>query len=161
MIKFCRLDNRLIHGQVVTKWSRIVSVDRIIIANDKASNNPIATKSLLMAAPSNIKVAVKTVNDAIKLLHDPKAAAHDIMVLVANPEDLLKVVENVDGIERVNIGNYGLLEAADGKQRERISQYVQLSAEEKEMLRKVTQKVKDCSIQVTPDVSAIKLSSVL
>lgn len=161
MIKFCRLDDRLIHGQIVTKWSRIVSVDRIIVANDKAGTNPIAAKSLMMAAPGNIKVAVKTVDDAIKLLHDPKATAHDIMVIVGNPEDLLKVVENVDGIERVNIGNYGMQQATDGKQRERISNNIQLSVEEKEMLRKVTQKVKDCAIQVTPDVSAIKLSSVL
>ncbi|WP_448910700.1 PTS sugar transporter subunit IIB, partial [Holdemania massiliensis] len=34
MIKLCRLDDRMIHGQIVTKWSRVISVDRIIVAND-------------------------------------------------------------------------------------------------------------------------------
>ena len=105
MIKLCRLDDRMIHGQIVTKWSRVVPVDRIIVANDQAGSNPIIAKSLLMAAPGNIKVAVKTVKDAVELLHNPKASAHDILLIVANPQDLLTVVEQVEGIHRVNIGN--------------------------------------------------------
>lgn len=161
MIKLCRLDDRMIHGQIVTKWSRVVPVDRIIVANDKAGTNSVIAQSLLMAAPGNIKVAVKTVDGAIELMKNPKAALHEIMLIVANPQDLLKVVENIGGIERVNIGNWGLLEATDGKNRTRISQYVAFSDDEKDILRKVAQKVDDCSIQVTPDVAAIKLNSVL
>ena len=161
MIKLCRLDDRMIHGQIVTKWSRVVPVDRIIVANDQAGSNPIIAKSLLMAAPGNIKVAVKTVKDAVELLHNPKASAHDILLIVANPQDLLTVVEQVDGIHRVNIGNWGLLEASDGKQRELVSQFVALSEDEKAILAKVNEKVEDFVLQVTPDVSAIKVSSIL
>ena len=161
MIKLCRLDDRMIHGQIVTKWSRVVPVDRLIVANDQAGSNPIIAKSLLMAAPGNIKVAVKTVKDAVELLHNPKASAHDILLIVANPQDLLTVVEQVDGIHRVNIGNWGLLEASDGKQREMVSQFVALSEDEKAILAKVNEKVEDFVLQVTPDVSAIKVSSIL
>ena len=161
MIKLCRLDDRMIHGQIVTKWSRVVPVDRIIVANDQAGSNPIIAKSLLMAAPGNIKVAVKTVKDAVELLHNPKASAHDILLIVANPKDLLTVVEQVEGIHRVNIGNWGLLEASDGKQREMVSQFVALSEDEKAILAKVNEKVEDFVLQVTPDVSAIKVSSIL
>ncbi len=161
MIKLCCLDDRMIHGQIVTKWSRVVPVDRIIVANDQAGSNPIIAKSLLMAAPGNIKVAVKTVKDAVELLHNPKASAHDILLIVANPQDLLTVVEQVEGIHRVNIGNWGLLEASDGKQREMVSQFVALSEDEKAILAKVNEKVEDFVLQVTPDVSAIKVSSIL
>ena len=161
MINLCRLDDRMIHGQIVTKWSRVVPVDRIIVANDQAGSNPIIAKSLLMAAPGNIKVAVKTVKDAVELLHNPKASAHDILLIVANPQDLLTVVEQVEGIHRVNIGNWGLLEASDGKQREMVSQFVALSEDEKAILAKVNEKVEDFVLQVTPDVSAIKVSSIL
>ena len=161
MIKLCRLDDRMIHGQIVTKWSRVVPVDRIIVANDQAGSNPIIAKSLLMAAPGNIKVAVKTVKDAVELLHNPKASAHDILLIVANPQDLLTVVEQVEGIHRVNIGNWGLLEASDGKQREMVSQFVALSEDEKAILAKVNEKVEDFFLQVKPDVSAIKVSSIL
>lgn len=161
MIKLCRLDDRMIHGQIVTKWSRVVPIDRIIVANDKAGTNPIIAKSLLMAAPGNIKVAVKTVDKAIEMLKNPKAALHDIMLIVASPQDLLTVVENVSDIEKVNIGNWGLLESTDGIPRVKVSTYVAFSKEEKEMMRKVTERVNDCVIQVTPDVNSVKLNSIL
>ena len=83
MIKLIRLDERMIHGQVAIKWSRHTGVDRIIVANDAAASNPIVQKSLMMAAPPTAKVAIKSVADAIKLLSDPKAANHSILLIVA------------------------------------------------------------------------------
>lgn len=161
MINLVRLDDRMIHGQIVTKWSRVIKVDRIIVANDKAGSNPIVAKSLMMAAPADKKTAVKTVDDAIKLLKNPLAANHDILLIVANPTDLLKVVNEVEGITKINIGNWGRQAATDGKVREDVSQYVSLSEDEKQILRQVAEKVDDFVIQVTPDAVAIKVVNVL
>lgn len=107
MIKFFRIDERLIHGQVAIKWSRHTGVDHIVVANDAASKNPIIQKSLKMAAPATCKVAIKSVEDAIRLLKDPRCESMKIFVLVNCPEDAVKVVKNVEGIPFVNIGNYG------------------------------------------------------
>ena len=161
MLSLVRLDDRMIHGQIVTKWSRVVKVDRIIVANDKAGTNPIIAKSLMMAAPADKKTAVKTMDDAIKLLKNPLAANHNILLIVANPTDLLRVVNEVEGINRINIGNWGLQVAPDGKNREIITQFVALSEDEKQILKQVAEKVDDFVIQVTPDVSAIKVVDVL
>lgn len=161
MLSLVRLDDRMIHGQIVTKWSRVVKVDRIIVANDKAGTNPIIAKSLMMAAPADKKTAVKTMDDAIKLLKNPLAANHNILLIVANPTDLLRVVNEVEGINRINIGNWGLQVATDGKNREIITQFVALSEDEKQILKQVAEKVDDFVIQVTPDVSAIKVVDVL
>ena len=88
MINHIRLDERLIHGQVAIKWSRHTGVNRIIVANDDAAKNPIIQKSLMMAAPTTAKVAIKTVEDAVTLLNDPRCEALKIMVIVSNPKDL-------------------------------------------------------------------------
>ena len=87
MIKLLRLDERMIHGQVAIKWSRHLSVDRIVVANDGAASNPIIQKSLMMAAPSTCKVAIKSVDDAIKLLNDPRAEALKILLIASSPKD--------------------------------------------------------------------------
>lgn len=65
MIKSIRLDERLIHGQVATKWSRVLGVNRIIVANDEAASNEVMQKSLMMAAPSTCKVAIVPVEKAV------------------------------------------------------------------------------------------------
>ena len=45
MIKWVRLDERMIHGQVATKWSRTLGVDRIVVADDTAAASDIMQES--------------------------------------------------------------------------------------------------------------------
>ena len=75
MIVFFRIDERLIHGQIAIKWSKYTNADRIVVANDAAAASPIIQKSLKMAAPAGIKTTIKTVDDAIKLLNDPRGTS--------------------------------------------------------------------------------------
>ena len=72
MIVQLRLDERLIHGQITTAWSKFFDVGGIVVANDKLAKNELATQTLLMAAPAGKKVAVRGIQDAIKLLKDPR-----------------------------------------------------------------------------------------
>lgn len=44
MITLIRLDERLIHGQIATKWSKHTNVTHIVVANDEAANNKIIQK---------------------------------------------------------------------------------------------------------------------
>lgn len=95
MISMVRLDERLIHGQVAIKWSRHLDVDRIVVVSDEAAANPVVQKSLMMAAPATAKTTIKSLEKAVKLLQDPKAADYRILIIVSNPEDLLKIVTEV------------------------------------------------------------------
>lgn len=88
MIKLLRLDERLIHGQVAIKWSRHTSVNRIVVIDDDAANNPIIQKSLMMAAPNTVKVAIKGIEAGIKLLNDPRCEEMKILVVTGNLENL-------------------------------------------------------------------------
>lgn len=160
MIKLCRLDDRLIHGQIATKWSRVLGVDRIVVADDYAASNPIVAKSLLLATPAQFKAAIRSVDEVIKLMAHPKSKEHDVLLICGNPDALLKLVENVEGITRINIGNWGILEANDGKERKRVSQFVMASDDEIETFKKIAEKVDDFVFQVTPEAEAKKVSSI-
>ena len=108
MLKLIRLDERLIHGQIAIKWSRHTGVDRIIVANDAAAENSVIQKSLMMAAPATCKTAIVSIDKAIALMNNPKSADHKILLLVNNPDDLLKILTSIeDKPETVNVGNYG------------------------------------------------------
>lgn len=66
MFKLLRLDERLIHGQVAFAWTNSLSADCILIANDAVAKDKLRSTSLKLAAPSEVKFVVKSVEDAIK-----------------------------------------------------------------------------------------------
>ena len=72
MVKQLRIDEQLIHGQITTQWSKVLSIDAIVVANDAAANDEMMRKVLLMTAPAGKKVTVRTVEKAIQLLSDPR-----------------------------------------------------------------------------------------
>lgn len=105
MIVQLRLDERLIHGQITTAWSRYLDVAAIVVASDKLAKDQLASKVLLMAAPAGKKVAVKSIEDAIKLLQNPKGANMRILVIVDNPKDALALAKELS-IREINVANY-------------------------------------------------------
>ncbi|WP_301094826.1 PTS sugar transporter subunit IIB, partial [Faecalibaculum rodentium] len=45
MITFMRVDDRIIHGQIITRWSKEYPCDGIIAVNDKAATTPVLAQS--------------------------------------------------------------------------------------------------------------------
>lgn len=114
MIKQLRVDERLIHGQIVTAWSRALDVDAIVVANDRVAGNTMEVKMLTMAAPTGKKVTVRTIEGCIKLLSDPRSESMKILLIVDNPKDALTLAsEKALKITSVNIGNYVKTTEAD------------------------------------------------
>ena len=162
MIKMMRLDERMIHGQVAIKWSRHLSVDRIIVANDGAAANPLIQKSLMMAAPPTCKTAIKPVADAIKLMNDPRAESLKILVIVSTPEDLLKVLDNVKGIPVVNVGNYGRIAPKHGTEmRKTYGPNLYAYDDEVEIFKKVISYGAETIYRTTPEDAPEPLAKVL
>ena len=104
MIVQLRIDERLIHGQITTAWSRYLDVSRIVVARDKLAKDPLTTQTLLMSAPAGKKVAVKTIPDAIKLLSDPRVDTVRVLIIVDNPKDAVALVKALP-ITEVNVAN--------------------------------------------------------
>lgn len=105
MIVQLRLDERLIHGQITTAWSRYLNVTGIVVASDRLAADKLASQVLLMAAPAGKKVAVKGIKDAITLLKDPRGESMRMLVITDNPKDTLTLAREL-GIQEINVANY-------------------------------------------------------
>ena len=164
MLKQIRLDERLIHGQVAIKWSRHAGVDRIICASDAAAANPIIQKSLMMAAPATCKTAIKSVDEVIKMMENPKAADHDILMLCQTPEDLLRLLNELAvKPDWVNVGNFGRVapKRLDGSMRKTYAPNLYLYDDEKEALKKVLALGYRTIYQTTPEDTPEPLDKLL
>ena len=100
MIALLRIDERLIHGQVATSWTKALDIDTIVCASAALKKN-----MLLSAAPPGKKTHVRSVDEVIGLLQDPRAERMKIFLLTDNPKDALKLVSAL-GLKNVNMGKY-------------------------------------------------------
>lgn len=158
MIKALRIDERLIHGQVAVTWCSALNVDRIIVANDKASKDEVSVMSLKMAAPQNVKVAVKTVEDAIRLLKDPRMEHLHVLILVNHPKDALQIIKAVENVPYVNVGNFGMLKKEG---RTMLATSLAATPEEIETLKAIIELKPKSNYQMTPTLPPQELKGLL
>ncbi len=118
-----RIDNRLLHGQVVQYWIPFIDVDRLVIANDEAANNPTMSTVYRMAIPGRVDLSVVPVSDLAREIHAGKAAT--TLILISDVSDVARAEMSGLSFDRLVLGN---VHAAPG--RTRITDSVYLSKEE-------------------------------
>ncbi len=147
-----RVDDRLIHGQVAMTWTRQLKVDGIVVANDDAAADNTQKMALKMAVPAGIKSLIKPVDEAIRVLNDPRAAKMRILVLTRTVKDALRVRKQVGEIEFLNIGNTGRFDGIDASEKQLLSPTIMLTDEEVQNLRELIKiDPKTCMQQVPND----------
>jgi len=162
MIKMVRLDERLIHGQIATKWSHTLGVNRIVVADDEAAASEMMQKTLMMAAPSACKVAIVGMDKALSFVNDPRAEKLSILVVVSTPANLLRMAHEAHGIERINVGNYGrIAPKRNGEARKQYTKNLYAYGDEAETLRELLKCGAPCVVQTIPDDAPVPLERVL
>ena len=103
-INLVRIDDRLIHGQVATVWSKEANAQRIIICSDEVAKDQIRKTLLLQVGPPGVKVSVVDVAKAVRVYNNPKYEKDTVFFLYTCPQDVLRMAEAGVPIKSVNIG---------------------------------------------------------
>ena len=135
MIIQIRVDDRLIHGQIAVVWSKQFNTTHMVVANDKAAANEVQQMALKMATPSGIKVLIRSVDDAIKILNNQKPERVKMFVLTNSVRDALKIALNCD-VQSINVANVGRFDSSDKKIK--LNSDVVCNPEELEALKEVS-----------------------
>lgn len=100
-----RMDNRLIHGQILVSWNSAFKIEHIIVTNDTVANDPLQVTLLKAVAPLNAKVSVLTIKDCVAYCNSPQAESENIFVIAKFPEDGLALVDGGLKMPVLNLGN--------------------------------------------------------
>lgn len=103
-IGLARIDDRLIHGQVATRWTKETNVTRIIVISDEVAADTVRKTLLTQVAPPGVTAHVVDVAKMIRVYNNPKYAGERVMLLFTNPTDVLRIVEEGVKITSVNVG---------------------------------------------------------
>ena len=103
-IGLTRIDDRLIHGQVATRWTKETNVNRIIVVSDEVAKDHVRKTLLTQVAPPGVTAHVVDVDKMVRVWNNPKYGRDRVMLLFTNPTDVLRIVEQGVDIKTVNIG---------------------------------------------------------
>lgn len=103
-VSLVRIDDRLVHGQLVVGWIDFLKANYIIIINDEVSKNEIQKCLLKTAVPEGIKVKIFSVEE-FNLKNDSKEIVNNkVILLFTTPKDCLRVIEKGFKIDSINVG---------------------------------------------------------
>lgn len=143
-IVLARIDDRLIHGQVVISWLPYVKANEILVIDDETANDDFLKMIVVASSPENIKTEVLTIVESIVYLKDTSYDER-IALICKSPlvfERLLK-----EGVELSNV-NLGGIGASDN--RKRIYKTISLSEEEIDSIKRIEELGVKVEFQVLP-----------
>ena len=104
-IVLCRVDDRLLHGQVVIGWGRPLGIDLIILVDDQVATSEWEQELYRMAVSPDIEVRFVTVPQATAEMAGWQANGKRGMVLTGDLETMGALRARCPGvIQRINLG---------------------------------------------------------
>ncbi len=99
-----RIDNRLVHGQIIEAWIPFLKASRIIVVDDDVAGDFFRVTVIKMAVPSEVEVIIQSVEEFVR---DALSKGDDTrtIVLFSNIWDSLRAYALGFTFERLNIGN--------------------------------------------------------
>lgn len=146
MIKLTRVDHRLLHGQVVFKWSKVLGIDCILIANDAVAKDELRMTALRMAKPSTCKLVIKSVDDSIKALNSGVTDKYKLLIITESIKDAYALAKSVPEIKYINLGG-----AKISDDRKQISKAMFVSEEDIKMIKELNEDGVKQEIQMVPE----------
>jgi len=101
-----RVDNRLVHGQVLEAWVPALEVSALWIADDEAAGDELAQMAMGLAIPPRVSLEVMTVAQAaLRLGPSGKGAPKRTLLLVREVQGASQLAAAGVSIPRLNLGN--------------------------------------------------------
>jgi mannose/fructose/N-acetylgalactosamine-specific phosphotransferase system component IIB len=143
-LELFRIDDRLIHGQVVVGWGQPLDVGFIVLVDDEVAASEWEQELYRMGVPPEMDVHFHSAEEAGRIL------------LTGDIETMRRLVDSSDVVRRVNLG--GIHHRAGRTQRLR---YIFLSPEEERALRELAARGVEVTAQDVPSARAVPLDDLL
>ncbi|MBN1622329.1 MAG: PTS sugar transporter subunit IIB [Endomicrobiales bacterium] len=103
-IILARIDDRLIHGQIVEGWLRVIKANSVIIVSDEVARDKVQQTLLTIAVPDNININSFSIDEAAEKIKEKEFEKKKIMLLFSNPQDVLRFIKKGVKLTSVNVG---------------------------------------------------------
>ena len=148
-----RIDDRLIHGQVVTGWVKKTDCKSILVVDDQVAKDVFMQRVLKAAAPPKMPVEAKIVADASEWLSQEGSAG---LILVKVPETIERMQETGLVFDEVILG--GMASKAG---RKKFNKNVSASEEEVACMKRIMERGTKMLFQLVPDETPVDVAKLV
>jgi len=113
-IVLARIDNRLIHGQVLETWVPHTHANCIVVADDQVAGLTFQRVMMEAAVPRSIRVVIGTIEEVARLFAGGEFAPNRVLLLFSNSADALRAHRQGIPFAELNLGN---MHGGEGKRR--------------------------------------------
>ena len=103
-----RIDDRLVHGQVITGWVKSLNLNNIIVANNKLIKDEYKISATKIAIPTGVDIEFLTIAKTAKALNENKWEKKQTIILVESPKDAYEILKRAPVFKTVNVGGLHL-----------------------------------------------------
>jgi PTS system mannose-specific IIB component len=143
-IVLTRIDDRLLHGQVIVSWIPFLKIDEIVIVDDEYASDEFMSTLMKEAAPDYIKVNVLSVNESAEYLNSGQDDTN-LLLISRYVENIEKLINLNVRISKVNIGGLGFCEG-----RKKYLNAIHMSELELNILKNISEKGIAVEVQMLP-----------
>lgn len=155
-IVLTRIDDRLIHGQVMTAWVKKTRANQILIIDDEVAKDEFMREVLKMSAPNGIDIVVKGLMDAVEFLNQQEDKNNRLIILVKGPAVIEQLLENGIMIDKLIVGGMGAK-----AERRVLYKNISASEEERAIFKRMIDRKIPVVIHIIPDQKETDLSKYL
>lgn len=145
-IELTRVDFRLIHGQVITRWLTQCQINEIVTIDTALSKDAFMQEVFKTAAPKGVKITIVNVEDAVKRQQEGAFDKNRVMVLFKGVAELNAAVQAGLKLEKVQIGGLG-----GGPGRKAVNNAITLDRADADTLLELEKMGIEIYFQTTPD----------
>ncbi|MFV0479932.1 MAG: PTS system mannose/fructose/N-acetylgalactosamine-transporter subunit IIB [Anaerorhabdus sp.] len=155
-INFIRIDDRIIHGQIIIRWSTEYNCDGIIAVNDKAASNEIIKMALLAA--STKKTYVWSTQEFLEKMEKVVSSTKNYFVITKEPQTMAKLLVDNQLTVLTKTLNVGPQSAKENTVR--VNKNADITREEMVEYERIHQKGYNISFQLVPDNTKVEWKEV-
>lgn len=155
-VQLYRIDDRLVHGQVVVGWGQPLDIRLLVLVDDVVASSEWEQELYRMAVPPEMEIRFESVESAARNHAVYAADERNTIFIVADIQSMQRLVSLAPEIREVNVG--GLHHRAGRGQKLR---YVFLAPDEEQMLRDLAAGGVSVSAQDVPSARAVPLEELV
>lgn len=150
MIILVRVDDRLLHGQIICAWVPFIKADSLVVASDEAAGDSLVSEIIESCGCKGLSVHVKKVTDAIDYITKNGSGAERVILIVGDLRDALRIYQEGFRFNSLNLGN--IHHEDNGR---KITPSVIINSEDEKIIKKLEESGVAIDIRDVPASSSV------